>query len=160
MQSPHFLEFQSLVEYFNEELSGAQLQEITANDNGVVLGFYRYEKKPQLMWLVFDLDTQHPFVGLYDSNPWSRLKSIKPMGLFFNSHFRNNVVAQIVLIENMGRVMKIEFSTTYSIEFRLIPKQPNLLAFVDKKKISWNKPKELPPVSSNTAEGKSLPDDI
>lgn len=160
MQSPHFLEFQSLVEYFNEELAGAQLQEITANDNGVVLGFYRFSKSPQLMWLVFDLNTQHPFVGLYDTNPWSRLKSTKPMGLFLNSHFRNNIISQITLIENMGRVVKVEFNTTYSLEFRLIPKQPNLFAFVDKKKMSWNKPKDLPPVASNTAEGNSLPEDI
>lgn len=160
MQSPHFLEFQTLVEYFNEELTGSQIQEMTTSDNGVVLGFYRFDKKPQLMWLVFDLNTQNPFVGLYDTNPWSRLKSTKPMGLFLNSHFRNNIVLKIALIENLGRVLKIEFNTMYSIEFRLIPKAPNLFAFADKKKISWNKPKELTPVLSNTAEGNSLPDDI
>lgn len=160
MQSPHFLEFQSLVEYFNEELVGAQLQEITTSDNGVVMGFYRYDLCPQLMWLIFDLDTQRPFVGLYDTNPWARLKSTKPMGLFLNSHFRNNIIQSITCQENMGRIMVIEFTTTYKIEFRLIPKQPNLLASVDKKSMAWNKPKDLVPAMNPTAdevESRSVP---
>lgn len=143
MQSPHFLEFQSLVEYFNDQLLGAQLQEVMTNENGVVLGFYRFEQSPQLMWIVFDLDVQRPFVGLYDTNPWARLKSVKPVGLFLNAHFKNNIISQVSLLEKTGRVLELIFNTGYKIEFRLIPKQPNLLIYVGKKKMSWFKPREL-----------------
>lgn len=143
MQSPHFLEFQSLVEYLSEQLVGAQLQDVMTNENGLVLSLYRFELAPKLVWMVFDLDMQRPFVGLYDTNPWARLKSVKPMGLFLNANFKNNIISQISVVEKLGRVMEITFNTNYKIEFRLIPKQPNFLAYVDKKKMSWYKPKDL-----------------
>lgn len=143
MQSPHFLEFQSLVEYFSEQITGAQLQDVTTNDNGLVLNFYRFDLNPKLVWMVFDLDPQRPFVGLYEMNPWARLKSTKPMGLFLNANFKNNTVVRVAALEKYGRVLEIEFNTGYRIQFRLIPKQPNFLATVDKKHMSWSKPKDL-----------------
>lgn len=162
MQSPHFLEFQSLVEHFSEQLFEAQLQDIMTNDNGIVLQFYRFTLTPHLVWMVFDLDMQRPFVGLFETNPWARLKSKKPMGLFLTAHLKNNIVNKISFQEKYGRILEIEFNTGYKIEFRLIPKQPNLLASIDKKKMSWFKPKDLVEVVnnekySNDIESRSVP---
>lgn len=143
MITPHLVEFQSLVEFINEEIVGAQLQEIVTSQWGLALGFYRYHIKPQVQWLIFDLDTQRPFLGIYNENPWARHKLTKPLGLFLNAHFKNNKIDHLQLVKNYGRVVEIIFNTQYRIEFRLIPRQPNFIASTDDKKMSWDKPKPL-----------------
>lgn len=143
MKSPNFVEFQSLVEYLTDELSGAQLQDVQTSDEGVVLSFYRYDKSPQTLWVVFDLDNQFPFLGIYPQNPWAGLKSIKPLGLFIKANFKNNVLDRLSLFESYGRVVRFVFNTDFYIEFRSIPKQPNLIAVMGKKQVAWSKPKDL-----------------
>ena len=147
IKSPHFYEFQSIVQSLSDDLAGAQLQEIQCTADGVVLGFYRFTQSPKTVWLVVDLDIQFPYMGLFDHNPWARLKSVKPVGLFLNSHFKNRNVYEIQTVENMGRVARIYFSSQldFYIEIRLIPKQPNLLALANDKKISWDIVRELEP---------------
>ncbi len=151
MKSPSFLEFTSIIQFLNDELVQAQLQEVQATPDGVVLGFYRFTLEPKTVWLVLDLDMQFPFVGLYDFNPWNKLKKPKPLSLFINSHFKNTRLKTINLIEQFGRVAQFDFSTELSalhLELRLIPKQPNLIATADHKKISWDKVKDLANVST------------
>ncbi len=156
MKSPHYFEFQSLVEYLSEQLEGAQLQDTMTSQNGLVMGFYRFEQEPKLMWLIFDMDTQRPFVGIYDTNPWARLRAVKPMGLFLNANLKNNIVTRVSLLPRMGRVLEIIFNTGYKVEFRLIPKQPNFLAHIDKKKMSWFKPRELSEVLEDSVPKEDL----
>ena len=149
MKSAHFFEFQSIVQYLMDELTGSQLQEVMTTQEGIVLGFYRFQTQkahqPKSVWLVMDLDTQFPFIGLFDHNPWHGLKSAKPLGLFVTSHLKNHNVCQIEHLENQGRVARIYFSSEKNLylEVRLIPKQPNLLAVADAKSISWDKVKPL-----------------
>lgn len=145
MKSPHFFEFQSLVQYFSDELEGAQLQEIMSCADGVVLSFYRFQHSPKAVWLVIDLDIQFPFIGMFDHNPWQGLKSPKPLGLFLNSNFKNHNVYKISLVADQGRVVRFDFSSELSLyfEIRIIPKQPNMIAVNEKKHISWSKLKTL-----------------
>ncbi len=149
MKSPHFFEFKELVQYLSDELSGAQLQEIMSCTDGLVLGFYRFQTPvvgaAKAVWLVVDLDTQFPFLGLFDHNPWHGLKSAKPLGLFLNSNFKNHNVSKIDLVSDQGRVVRFDFSTDLNLffEIRIIPKQPNMIAVRERKKISWEKVKEL-----------------
>ncbi len=149
MKSPHFFEFESLVQYLSYELLGAQLQEIMSCADGLVLSFYRFQQAtagaPKAVWLVVDLDVQFPFVGLFEHNPWHGLKSPKPLGLFLNSNFKNHNVQNISLVAGLGRVVRFDFSTELNLyfEIRIIPKQPNMIAVCEKKKISWEKIKEL-----------------
>lgn len=145
MKSPHFFEFETLAQYFSDELTGSQLQEIMSTPDGLVLGFYRFVHSPKAVWMVIDLDNQFPFMGFFDHNPWHGLKSAKPLGLFLNSNFKNHNIFKISLVEGQGRVVRFDFSTELNLYFevRIIPKQPNMIAVFDKKKISWDKVKEL-----------------
>lgn len=145
MKSPHFFEFQSLVQYFSDELEGAQLQEVMSCSDGIVLSFYRFHHSPKAVWLVIDLDMQFPFIGLFDNNPWHGLKSPKPLGLFLNSNFKNHNIFKISLVSEQGRVARFDFSSDLDLYFevRIIPKQPNMIAVNGKKQISWQKLKDL-----------------
>jgi len=145
MKSPHIYEFQSIVQLLSEDLEGAQLQEVQCTADGVVLGFYRFSQSPKSVWLVVDLDIQFPFLGLFQNNPWAGLKSVKPVGLFLNSHFKNRNIYSIQILEDMGRVMRIYYSSQldFYIEIRLIPKQPNLIAKAHQKQISWDVVRDL-----------------
>ena len=167
MKSPSFFEFQTIIQYLDEELSGAQLQEVFSTEDGVVLGFYRFVRQPKTVWLVFVLDSLFPFVGLYDVNPWMKTKKTKPLALFLNSHFKNTHLKKISLKENYGRVAVFDFGLPeikLELELRLIPKQPNLIALAQDKKISWDKEKELVAViddpskmSDQESENRSVP---
>lgn len=167
MKTPSFIELQTLVEYFADELLGSQLQEVQASGEGLVLVFYRFIKQPKTVYLVFDMDLQFPFIGLYHSNPWPSLKKTKPVGLFLNSHAKNLTVAQFFLEEHYGRVLKIvlgEKGLGYDqtvIEFRAIPKYANLIVTKEKKSISWYPVKPLSEVavvdSGSTEDVRSIP---
>lgn len=149
MKSPHFYEFQSLVQYFSDELTGSQLQEVMSCADGLVLGFYRFtqgpDQKEKSVWLVIDLDVQFPFIGLFNHNPWHGLKSPKPLGLFLNSNFKNHNIFKIELVPDEGRVVRFDFTSDLNLffEVRIIPKQPNMIAVSGQKRISWEKVKAL-----------------
>ena len=129
-----------MVEYLSEELEGAQLQEVIATDDGLVLTLYRFMKTPRTAYLVFDLDRPFPFLGLFMQNPWAALKKVKPVGLFLNANAKNLFVNLIELVESLGRVMRLSLGKDHDrceLELRLIPKQPNLIVRKNKKVISW-----------------------
>ena len=156
MNSPSFNEFQSIIEYLSEELTGSQLQEVQSTADGLVLGFYRYqlqtENSPKSVWLVLDLDKVFPFVGLFDHNPWPKIKKTTPVGLFVNSNFKNHHIEKIAVVANYGRVAEFHFKhpdINLKMELRLIPKQANLVLVADRKIISWDKVKELSEVHTH-----------
>lgn len=163
MKSPSFSEFQVLIQFLYEELVGAQLQEMSSSDDGLVLGFYRFTKSPRTIWLVFDLDSQYPFLGLFEQHPWPKIKKTKPVTLFINSHFKNTHLKNIQLLNHFGRVAEFDFSLPgqeLKLQVRLIPKQPNLIATAQAKSISWEKPRDLVPVSHDEdyeSENRSIP---
>ena len=148
-----------MVEFFSDELLGSQLQEIHASTEGLVLVFYRFVKQPKTAYLVFDLDIQFPFVGLYFSHPWPALKKTVPVGLFLNSHAKNLALRELKLKSEQGRVLKLSLGESglgYEpavLEFRLIPKQANLIVSKEKKSISWYPVKLLSDVLPQSADG-------
>lgn len=140
MKTPSFFELKTMVEYVQEQLGGAQLQEVFCTDEGLILGFYRYEKTPRMNYLIFDLDKPFPFMALLDDNPWLKFKKTKPLGLFISSHAKNTYFSEIEMVENLGRVLTIQLAVgdnKTEIEFRAIPKQVNLIVKNSKKAISW-----------------------
>ncbi len=167
MNTPSFYELQSLVQYYCDELIGSQLQEVHASDEGVVLVFYRFVMQPRTVYLVFDLNKLFPFLGLYTSHPWPHLKKTKPVGLFLNSHAKNLVLKSISLKAEYGRVLQLILGETglgyqpTQIEFRLIPKQTNLIVTKEKKSISWYPVQPLTEINytdtETTQEIRSIP---
>lgn len=146
MKSPSFSEFQTIIQYLHDELSGSQLQEVISTEDGLVFGFYRFIHEPKAVWLVLDLDTQFPFVGMFSQNPWLKIKKTKPVALFLNSHFKNTHLKEVRVLENFGRVAEFDFSLPDKklvLQLRLIPNQPNVIATADQKSVSWDKPREL-----------------
>lgn len=146
VKTPSFIEFQTLVESISEDLVGSQLQEVQATEDGLVLVLYRFVKEPKTAYLVFDLDNPFPFVGLFFQNPWPSLKKVKPVGLFINSHVKNLILNKVELVAPYGRVAHFTFGINENqaqIEFRMIPKQTNLIVTKDKKSISWYPKKDL-----------------
>jgi hypothetical protein len=149
VKTPSFIEIKTLVEFLNEQIEGSQLQEIHCTDDGLVMTLYRFTLEPRLAYLVFDLDKPYPFMGLFEAHPWPRQKKSKPLGLFLSAHAKNLNVKKIELLENLGRVVRITLGPDEhrcEIEFRLIPKQTNLIVrAADKKKksISWYPVTEL-----------------
>lgn len=163
MKTPSFLELKTLVEYLAEQLLGAQLQEVLACEEGLVLTFYRFTLQPKTMYLVFDLDKPFPFLGFYSENPWRHLKKAKPTGLFLNAHAKNQYLNRIELNEKLGRVVNFHFSNgqqTCDLEFRMIPKHTNLIVTSGGKSISWYPVAELNEVEFNSQlenESRSIP---
>lgn len=143
MKTPSFLELKTLVEYLSEELAGAQLQEVMSSEDGLVMSFYRFSKEPKMSYLVFDLDKPYPFLGFFSFNPWAKQKKTKPVALFLNAHAKNQHFISIAIFEELGRIVRINVGEECRIEFRLIPKQANLIVNVNKKSISWYPVMEL-----------------
>ncbi len=146
MKTPSFLELKSFVEYLSEELQSAQLQEVMSTEDGVVLSFYRFTHERKMVYLLFDLDKPYPFLGLFFENPWARQKKTKPLSLFLNSNAKNLHFLSVEVFEDLGRVVVLKLGVEPNpclIEFRLIPKQTNLIVECNRKSISWYPVKEL-----------------
>lgn len=151
VKTPSFFELKTLVEFLNEELVGSQLQEVQTTEDGVICTLYRFQKTPRLQFLVFDLDKPFPFLGLFDEHPWPGKKKSKPTGLFLNAHAKNLFLQKVELIEKWGRVVEFHFGKEQDlvrVQFRLIPRQTNLLVEAKDaknkiKSISWYPVNEL-----------------
>ena len=99
-----------------------------------------------MIYLVFDLDRPFPFLGIFTENPWPKQKKTKPAALFLNSHAKNSLFLSAEIGAELGRVVTIKIGSgaeAVSLEFRLIPKQANLIVKSGKKSISWYPVKEL-----------------
>lgn len=161
MKTPSFFELKTLVEVLAEELIGSQLQEVHATEEGVVLTVYRFQQTPRMKFLVFDLDKPFPFLGIFDQHPWPGRKKSKPTGLFLNAHAKNLFLQKIDLVERFGRVVELVFGKDQvqtQIQFRLIPKQTNLLVTAKDEKrkvktISWYPVHEMVEHESHTTGG-------
>lgn len=143
------LELDSLVHDLNESLQGAQLQDCTSWQEGLILWHYRHGERN----LLIDLSMTSPFL-LVKANDWkiSKRKTPFPIQLFINSHARNLYFEQARVLEQWGRVVEITYRNTevnVRMELHLIPKQVNFLVeahgglLKQAKKIYFSKPREL-----------------
>ena len=137
-----YFELKKFADWLNEQLVGAQLQDTWTFDQGVVLQFYRQQE----IYLWIDANMQAPLLLALDSKP-PLAKKQKPIGPFLNSHARNLRWAGAKVEFSKGRVLEIELKAGdrfCRLEIQLIPKAFNILAQTEDKKISWEKPRDLP----------------
>lgn len=161
VKTPSFFELKTLVEILSEEFIGAQLQEVNATEDGIVLTMYRFQQSPRTKFLVFDLDKPFPFLGFFEQHPWPGRKKSKPSGLFLNAHAKNFFLQKIEIVERLGRVVEFVFvkdSAQTRVQFRVIPKQANLVVEskdekVKTKTISWYPVQELTESDHHTTGG-------
>lgn len=145
MKSYTQAELRTFVSRVAPELEGSRLQEIRSNDRGLALGFFA----EKIIWLVIDLNPVAPMVLRFiDEVPWKKGARSKPAGLFLNACAKGKTLVEMKLLEEWGRVLRLELASAgglCEVEIQLIPKSPNLIVRADDKKISWSKPRELQP---------------
>lgn len=159
MKTPSFFELRTIVEFLSEELIGSQMQDVMPTEDGLVISFYRFNKEPRLVYLVFDLNQKTPFVGMFNNNPWLRLQKAKPVALFLTAHSKNQQLNQIEMVEVLGRVLKFQLGKDCFFEYRAIPNQVNFIVRSGAKLISWYQVKELPqgsPQNSSADESEEM----
>lgn len=124
-------------------LIGAQLQDIETHKKGLAFSLY---KRGRIWWLL-ELTPQSPMsVVLFEQTPWKKKEKPKPTSLFLSSHAKNLFLTQVEHVKDLGRVIRLEFSSSQKkvlVEVHLIPKAVNVLVRTEGKSISWEKPKDL-----------------
>lgn len=142
------LELESLAQWVNDELSGAQLQQIFSFNEGLVFVFYKFKTYS----LVLDLQMTRPWIYLTEANlSFMKKKTPWPVQVFLTSHAENLRLNEVLVQHEYGRVLKFSLGNAHKVvtlQFIMIPKMVNLIVESEKKKISFHKPKEL---SINTA---------
>jgi Predicted RNA-binding protein homologous to eukaryotic snRNP len=151
-------ELETFVDHFNAVLSGAQLQDIIANDRGLALGF----RLQVHFWMVLDLIPNTPIALVFEEYcPFKKGPKTKPVGLFLNSHGKNLLFDKMVIKEPYGRVVDLHLKNSQKscvVEIRLIPKQCNVIVHAEGKSIAWEKPLDMkaPPVVENPPVPRSI----
>ncbi|MEZ0391408.1 MAG: DUF814 domain-containing protein [Pseudobdellovibrionaceae bacterium] len=149
MNSLSFSELQNFSTFLQNEMEGAQLQDLWTNGQILIFQFYKFKE----LYLVLDTNPQKPNL-IYLQNPPRIEKKQKPITLFLHSHGKNLRFLKSQVDPGKGRVLEIELAggeRNCHLEFQLIPKAFNLLAESEGKKISWEKPRELPPAHNPEA---------
>lgn len=136
MKTLNFLEIQSIVEMINETIESSPLQDVYCVDEKLSFGFYKNHK---VQWVVVDLNSTWPFIGLFPDPYKSGPKTVKPVVLFINSRFKNRWLRRIQIQSEGERVIQFIFDDEGFWEFRAIPGHANLICRDQKKIISWNK---------------------
>lgn len=136
-------ELHHFVSYFAPILDGAQLQDIQANDRGLALGF----QGDRRYWMVLDLLPNAPMMLVFEEQcPFQKGPKPKPVSLFLNSNAKNLYMTGMRVLEDFGRVVRLDLRNSHSeceVEIRLIPKQVNFIVRTQGKQISWEKVLEL-----------------
>lgn len=143
MDSLSTFELRSFAKWLQNEMQGAQLQDLWTNGQLIVFQFYKFKE----IYLVVDPGPQKPFMAYLESRPPVEKKQ-KPLVIFLNSHGKNLRWQNCEVDFVKGRVMDLELSggeRKCHLQFQLIPKAFNLLVEAGGKKIAWEKPRELPP---------------
>lgn len=142
MKSLSFFELKSFALWFQSETEAAQLQDIWTNGQTLVLHFYKNKD----LFLCMDLSVQEPMIALLFKKPPVEKKQ-KPTVLFLNAHAKNLRLSKAWVQPEAGRILYLALENgdrNCEIELRLIPKSVNVLVRAGEKKISWEKPKDLP----------------
>ncbi len=158
MKSLSFPQLKSFGVWLQKQLEGSQLQEVWTYDQGLILQFYKF--KEFHLWI--DGNPVAPFLCLLEKKPPFSKKQ-KPLVPFLNSNAKNMrfIEAQVDVLK--GRVITLQLAHSQSeceMEIQLIPKAFNIIARIGEKKISWNKPRELPEsvAPSGDGEGEKIED--
>ncbi len=133
-----------------ESFLDSKLQKFFASNSGI--GF-ELRQKDQSRYLWFDLTPVKPCILLFDRIP-SVIKLLKtsPLILFAKAHAEGKRLSQIVHQDDLGRVIEFYFGydDPVKIEVRLFPHGTNVIIQSERKKISFDKVKEIKPQDSVT----------
>lgn len=142
MKQLHSLEIKNIV-FELQSLLDSKVQNIFISEKG--LGFELF-KSSVATYLWFDLDPRNPFILSFEKLPQSiKLKKTAPMLLFLKAHLDGKRLSEIRHLEDLGRVVEFEFGyeNPLKLEIRLFPHGTNAIAHFEKKKISFDKVKEI-----------------
>jgi predicted ribosome quality control (RQC) complex YloA/Tae2 family protein len=143
MNSLSVFELSSFAKWLQNEMQGAQLQDLWTNGQLIVFQFYKFKE----MFLLIDVGPQKPLIAYLERRPPVEKKQ-KPVTLFLNSHGKNLRWIRCSVDLAKGRVLDLELSggeRSCLLQIQLIPKAFNLLVEAGEKKISWEKSRDLPP---------------
>jgi predicted ribosome quality control (RQC) complex YloA/Tae2 family protein len=157
METLSAYELQDLAQWLQNEMQGAQLQDLWTNGQQIVLQFYKYKE----IYLVIDAQGPKPYLAYLEERPPIQ-KSQKPLTLFLNSHAKNLRWEQCSVDLKLGRVIDLHLKggeRSCFVQIQLIPKAFNVLAQSSGKTVAWEKPRELPPSSSPLNPGGIAPRD-
>lgn len=135
-------ELKSFARWAENLLKEAQLQNIWANEQDLILEFYKYKS----FYLCFDLQQNRPYVVLLEKAPLISKKA-KPVSLFLNAHAKSLRLMKIECLSEKGRVLELSLQggeRKCIVQAQLIPRSVNIIIEANDKKISWNKPRDLP----------------
>lgn len=136
-------------------LIGARFQNVFTDETGVAFEVY---EGGSTRWLWLFMNPTLPLI-LFGDPPKAKSKTT-PFALFF----RANVLGKrLRLLENTGRILKFhlgELEDNVTLEVRLFPHGQNLICIAGKKKISWEKMKELKPEKGFQTENIRTWDEI
>lgn len=142
----------SLKELVKEEeklqfLVGARLQRVQYHPKKVLfLEFYKNATHS------FFLDLRQPnfFLGLCQNKAFPKKpRKDLPLVLFLKSNFDGRALKSIKVCGEFGRVLRMYFDEKDYLEFRLYPKDLNVLAVANGKQLFLKKPKELEKIVDN-----------
>ncbi len=150
MDSLSYFQLKNFATWLQPEMEGAQLQDLWTNGQILIFQFYKFKD----LYLVVDTNPRKPLVLLLDEAPRIEKKP-KPLILFLNSHGKNLRWESCRVEFDKGRVLEIQLSggvRQCRMEIQLIPNAFNILVDTGEKKISWEKPRELPASQAPKAE--------
>jgi predicted ribosome quality control (RQC) complex YloA/Tae2 family protein len=157
MESFSYFELKSFAQWLQNEMHGAQLQDLWTNGQLLIFQFYKFKD----LFLVVDTDPRKPGIVFLEQAPKIE-KRPKPLILFLHSHGKNLRWDHCQVESEKGRVIDIELSggtRRCHLEIRLIPNAFNILVETADKKIAWEKPRELPPSIAPTEETPAVEKD-
>jgi predicted ribosome quality control (RQC) complex YloA/Tae2 family protein len=144
-----FGQMKSYCDWIFSRLEGAQAQNIWTDGECLVFEFYLQGPS----FLCFDLGSKPQIAWLNQRPPIKKLP--KPVTLFLNSHGKNLRLCELSVDESKGRVIKLELASSEKscvCLAQLVPKNTNFFVQSEGKSISWNKPKDLPPLQSSSVQ--------
>lgn len=126
-----------------QSILDSKVQRVFVSEKGLGLELFK-ALKTSYLW--FELDPPAPYILYFDQMP-SVIKSKKsaPILLFLKAHFVGKRISKVQQLEKLGRVIEFEFGYDHplKLEVRLFPHGTNAIAHFEKKKISFNKIKEI-----------------
>jgi predicted ribosome quality control (RQC) complex YloA/Tae2 family protein len=122
---------------------GKPLQSTVTSGQDLLLGFWEGRR---VLWLWLDLNPSAPLLIPMLEPPVSvtgAAKAYSPMWLFLKAHFQGRELEAVEHLADLGRVIRLRFSGDAEIEFRMIPRMPNLIARAEGKQVSLKPITEL-----------------
>lgn len=149
-------ELNSYCEFLNEQFAGALLQKVDSEAELLYFEFYRRG----ILNLVVTLKQLEPHLFFADGKDLKRrrVKKVTPVQVFCQANLRGLKFVSFHVDLNAGRVVVLTLTdghSTAEVKVTLIPRSVNLQVSAQGKKISWNKPRDLPQSQHGDLDSKT-----